>query len=365
MPAGGWLRPEYYAHPGKSKRDCVREEAEAVRGAVGLIDVGTLGKIEVSGPDAGAFLERVYTGCFVNMKPGTTRYCLMLDETGVIIDDGVVARLSQHSYYFTTTTSNSAVIYRELTRLNTMWGMDCGIVNVTGAMAAVNLAGPRSREVLAAVSCVDVSARAFPYLAVREGNVAAVPARLMRVGFVGELGYEIHLPAESMPRVWDRLMEAGRACGIRPFGVEAQRLLRLEKGHIIIGQDTDGLTTPVEAGLMAVARMDKSFFIGQRSLRIVAAKPHAQGLVGFTLDDANAPVPKESHLVIEDGAIRGRVTSVAYSPTLQKVIGLAFLPSSKQAPGCRFGIRVDSGQLVWATVAATPFYDPRNERQQI
>ena len=244
MQAGNWLRPEFYARSGRGKAECVRDETRAVRTQVGIIDVGTLGKIDLFGADAAAFLERIYTGRFANLKIGMTRYAVMLDESGVVVDDGVVARLAEQQFYFTTTTTGSATVYRELVRLNTMWGMQVGIVNVTGAYAAMNLAGPQSRAVLAKLTTLDLSSVAFPYLGVREGEAASVPVRLLRVGFVGELGYEIHTPAEYAAHLWDALMEAGTALGIRPFGVEAQRRLRLEKGHIIIGQDTDGLTTP-------------------------------------------------------------------------------------------------------------------------
>ncbi|MCW5626925.1 MAG: FAD-dependent oxidoreductase, partial [Burkholderiales bacterium] len=222
MQAGIWLRPEYYAVGGAKKIDAVRDEVRVVRNAVGIIDVGTLGKIELFGPDAGAFLERVYTGKFANMKAGTTRYAVLLDESGVVIDDGVVARLAEEHFYFTTTTTGSATVYRELQRLNAMWGMKIGIVNVTGGFAAMNLAGPKARAVLAPLTGLDLSNAAFPYLALRQGEIAGAPARLMRVGFVGELGYEIHVPAEYALLVWDALMESGKAHGIRPFGVEAQ-----------------------------------------------------------------------------------------------------------------------------------------------
>jgi sarcosine oxidase, subunit alpha len=174
MQAGIWLRPEYYAVSAVSKLEAVREEAQAVRSAAGLIDVGTLGKIEVHGPDAAEFLERVYTGRFGNLKVGMTRYALMLDESGVIVDDGVVARLSEQCFYFTTTTTGSANVYRELTRLNTIWRMQVGIVNVTGHCGAVNLAGPLSRQVLSTLTDLDLSAVAFPYLGVREAKVAGV-----------------------------------------------------------------------------------------------------------------------------------------------------------------------------------------------
>ena len=252
-----------------------------------------------------------------------------------------------------------------MTRLNVLWQMKVGIVNATGGFAAVNLAGPRSRDVLAAVTRLDLSADAFPYLAVREGEVAGLPARLMRVGFVGELGYEIHVPADGACFLWDALMQAGCAHGIQPFGVEAQRLLRLEKAHIIIGQDTDGLTTPIEAAMGWAVKMDKPYFIGQRSLKIISGKKSKAQLVGFVLDsdDENA-APKECHLVIRDGQIAGRVTSIAFSPALGRHIGLAFVAPGLAAEGSRFFIRVDAGRMVQARVVPTPFYDPSGALQK-
>lgn len=365
MLAGMWRRPEYYQRPGKRREECILAEANAVRRGVGLIDVGTLGKLELHGPDAAEFLERVYTGRFRNLKVGMSRYALMLDESGVVIDDGVVARFSPEQFYFTTTTGGATAIYRELSRLNTLWQLDCGLVNLTGAQAAVNLAGPDSRAVLAKLTDLDLSGAAFPYLGVRAANVAGIPARLMRVGFVGEWGYEIHVPAESAPALWDALMAAGADWNITPFGVEAQRLLRLEKGHVIVGQDTDGLTTPREANLTWAIKMEKPFFVGQRSLQAIAQRPLKQILVGFMLDpNYTGYPPQECHLVIDGNDIAGRVTSVAYSPTLSRYIGLAYVKPALAALGTTFSIRLSDRSLVTARVSPTPFYDPDNQRQQ-
>jgi sarcosine oxidase subunit alpha len=362
MSAGVWQRPEYYARAGESREACIRGEALAVRQGIGIIDVGTLGKLEIRGPQAAEFLERVYISKYAGLKPGVTRYAVMCDEAGVVIDDGVIARLADDHFYFTTTTSGAAAVYRELSRWNTLWTLDCGIVNLTGAMAAMNLAGPKAKQVLAGLTDVDLS---LPFLAVREGRVAGVPARLMRVGFVGEWGVEIHVPAEYGAAVWEALMEAGKLHGIRPFGVEAQRLLRLEKGHIIIGQDTDGLTTPGEAGLDWAVKMDKPFFVGQRSLAVIAGKPRRQQLVGFTLPaDHQGQAPQECHLVIEGGDIAGRVTSVAWSPSLGRRIGLAYVRPEMSAIGSRFTIRLSDKSVVTAEVVNTPFYDPDNLRQK-
>ena len=363
MLAGNWRRPEYYARSNETREQCIAGEVAAVRNAVGLIDVGTLGKIEVHGPDAGLFLDRVYCGRYSDMATGMTRYALMLDESGTIVDDGVVARLSEHCYYFTTTTSGSATVYRELLRLNALWGLNCVLVNVTGHRAAFNLAGPRSREVLASLTSAELNDDAFPYLGVREAPVAGVHARLLRVGFVGELGYEIHVPYSAAASVWDALVRAGAPAGVRLFGVEAQRILRLEKGHFIIGQDTDGLTNPFEAQAAWSVKMQKPFFVGQRSLRILQQRGPRQLLMGFDIV-GRAPGLKECHLVIEGGDIAGRVTSVAYSDMLGRTIGLAMLEPALAKIGTTLSIRLSDGSTVQATIAATPFYDRDNRRQK-
>jgi sarcosine oxidase subunit alpha len=364
MPAGDWQRPEFYGRAGESRAGCVEAEVRAVRTDVGLIDVGTLGKIEAHGPVAGEFLDRVYGGLFSSLKVGATRYGLLLDESGVIVDDGVIARLGSERFYFTTTTGNSGTLFRELGRLATGWRMPVGLVNLTGHFAAFNLAGPKSRAVLAQLTQLDLSHSAFPYLGVREAEVAGVRCRLLRVGFVGETGYEIHLPAGDAVHVWGALMRAGERFGIRPFGVEAQRVLRLEKGHVIVGQDTDGLTNPLEIGAGWALRMSKPFFTGQRSLQVLQKRPLRQQLVGFTLPAASDKRPRESHLVIDEGRIVGRVTSIQHSPTLGRAIGLALVEPAI-AQRASFRIRIDGGKELEATVASLPFYDASGDRQAL
>src|SRR5579863_2716887 len=363
MPAGNWRRPEYYQVSGESRSQSIEAEVHAVRSAVGLIDVGTLGKIEIHGPDAAQFLDRAYAGRYSDLKVGMTRYGLMLDESGVIIDDGVIARVEENLFYSTTTTGGSATVFRELQRWNALWGLDCALVNVTGHRAAFNFAGPSSRELLQSLTDVDLRDEAFPYLAVREGSVTGAPARLLRVGFVGELGYEIHVAAGRGAEVWQALYAAGLRRALRPFGVEAQRVLRLEKGHLIVGQDTDGLTDPYEANAQWAVAMKKPFFVGQRSLRILHSRGPRQKLVGIELA-AGAPLPKECHLVIENGAIAGRVTSVTHSRALNKSIGLAMLSPDLAQVGRDIRIRGENGQMLAAKVAPAPFYDPKNLRQK-
>jgi sarcosine oxidase subunit alpha len=290
----------------------------------------------------------------------------MCDETGVIIDDGLVARVAADRFYVTTTTSAAGAVYREMQRWAIIWGMQVVLASATGSRGGINLAGPRAREILKELCDFDVSSAAFPYMAVREGNIAGAPARFLRVGFVGEWGCEIHVPAYCALHVWSAIEAAGKKHGIRPFGVEAQRILRLEKAHIIVSQDTDGLTNPYEANMAWAVKDDKPFFIGQRSLRIIRPRPLKRILAGFTLPNETpaAKVPKECNLIIENKEIVGRITSITRSPTLNKIIGLAFVAPDRAQPGTQFQIRLDDGSLVTATVVETPFYDPQAERQK-
>ncbi|HMA10747.1 MAG TPA: FAD-dependent oxidoreductase [Steroidobacteraceae bacterium] len=364
MPAGNWRRPAYYARKGLAQAESIQAEVRAVREGAGLIDVATLGKIDVFGADAAQLIERLYTGRFAGLAAGGTRYAVMLDEGGTVIDDGVVARLAPQHFYVSTTTGNAAAIYREMQRRVAEWRLDVVLHNLTGHMAAMNLAGPRCAPVLAALTDIKLDDAAFPYLAAREGHVAGAPARVLRVGFVGERGYEIHVPADRALGVWKALMTQGQHGGITAFGVEAQRVLRLEKGHVIVGQDTDGVTNIHEAGLGAMVKDDKPFFVGQRSLAALRRRGPRQQLVGFTLDEPDAPL-LECHLVINGGGIAGRITSITRSATLGRTIGLAYVTPALAAVGTRLTLRGDDGLLHGAEVVPTPFYDPKHERQKL
>ncbi|HYQ55215.1 MAG TPA: FAD-dependent oxidoreductase [Pseudomonas sp.] len=364
MPAGIWQRPAYYGNPEDRER-CMQEEARHVREKVGLIDVSTLGGLDLRGPDAAELLERLYTFGFVKLPIGRTRYALMTNEHGVVIDDGVCARLGEQHFYVTATTSGVDRIYQQMLKWNAQWRLDVDITNVTAALAAVNLAGPLSRQVLVKVcDDVDLSAEAFPYLGVRLGKVAGIPARILRVGFVGELGYEVHVPARHAERLWDALMQAGAGLGIRPFGVETQRLLRLEKGHVIISQDTDGMTHPAEIDMQWAIGRKKPFFVGKRSIEILEAQPLKRKLVGFILPKGS-PQPLEGHLVLDGADISGNVTSCEYSQTLGQIIGLAYAGAHQATPGMHIPIRVEGGAMVHATVVQLPFHDPDNLRQEL
>jgi len=242
----------------------------------------------------------------------------------------------------------------------TTWRLDALILNQTSALAAMNLAGPRSREVLSRLTSMDVSNAAFPYMAFRQGEVASVPCRLLRIGFVGELGYEIHCASAHAWHLWESISEAGKDVGLGPFGVEAQCILRLEKGHLIVGQDTDALSNPLEAGLEWMVRFDKPLFLGREPLLRLKARPARGRLVGFHMMD-NHRAPAEGCQVVEDGKPVGRVTSVRYSPTLNRDLGLAWVPAPRAKTGERFLVR-SNGKDVACMVTALPFYDKDGTR---
>ncbi|CAE6945276.1 Sarcosine oxidase alpha subunit [Ectopseudomonas oleovorans] len=369
MPAGFWQRPAYYGAP-EQREACMQAEARQVREKVGLIDVSTLGGLDVRGPDAAELLNRLYTFAFAKQPVGRSRYALMTNEQGVVIDDGVCARLKEQHFYVSATTSGVDRVYQQMLKWNAQWRLNVDITNVSAALAAVNLAGPDSRQVLARLCHdVDLSAEGFPYLAVRQGSLLTlcgtrIPVRLLRVGFVGELGYEIHAPARYGEALWDALMEAGKAHDIRPFGVETQRLLRLEKGHVIIGQDTDGMTSPAEIDMHWAIARSKPFFVGKRAVEILEAQAPIRKLVGFTLPRGSSQ-PLEGHLVLNGADISGNVTSCEYSQTLGQIIGLAYCAPEQATPGQLLPIRVEGGEMVQATVVQLPFYDPENQRQEL
>jgi sarcosine oxidase, subunit alpha len=243
------------------------------------------------------------------------------------------------------------------------------VVNVAEAYAAFNVAGPRARDLLQAVTAGDVSNAAFPYMHVRALELAGVPCRVMRIGFTGELSYEIHVPTGYARHVWEALVAAGEPIGLAPFGVEAQRILRLEKGHIIVSQDTNAVTDPLSADLGWAVKLEKADFLGKRSLLRVAAEGPKQRLVGFKMAKPGL-VPEEGLTIVRQPAqaggkpeIIGYVTSCKHSPTLNETIGLCWLPASlAEKPGAAFTIRLAGGTLAEARVHHGPFYDPSGER---
>ncbi len=360
MDMGGWKRSRYYKrHEAATESESVLLEHKSVRETVGIIDVSTLGKLDVRGRDAGRLLDLVYTHRFSELRVNQVRYALMCDSGGIILDDGTISRLAEDRYFVTTTSGNLDFVHQWLQWQLVGKEWDVHICNVTAGYGAMNLAGPKSRDVLAKLADCDLSSTAFPYMACREAKIGECLALLLRIGFVGETGWEIHCPAESAEEVWQGLLDAGKKFGIEAFGVEAQRLLRLEKRHVIVGVDTDALTNPYEAGLGWAVKLDKEDFVGKSLLAHAAKNQTREKLVGFILKEAG--LPKDGAAIVMNGQPVGRVTSSRFSPIQNGAIGLAFVRSSEAREGTSIQVRVD-GKLTPATVTMRPFYDPEGLR---
>jgi sarcosine oxidase subunit alpha len=332
-----------------------------VNRAAGLIDVSTLGKMLVRGPDAGEFLDRLYPNRFSNLKPGRIRYGVISSDAGRIVDDGTICRLDDETFYVTTTSSGAEAVEEWFTWWLADWGLRVHMTDLTQGLSAVNLAGPNAREIMAAVSDLDCSNEAFPYLDGQRAPIAGVPCLIMRIGFVGEVGYEIHFAAAQGVHVWDELMKAGKPHGLLPFGLEPQRILRLQKMHIIVGQDTDSESTPYGAAMDWIVKLDKEQdFIGRWALEHFEREEPETRLVGFTLH-RGAKVPTEGSVVTDgNGTPAGQVTSSRYSPTLEKIIGMAWVPRALAQDGSTITIS-DDGSTLRADVLTRPFYDPDGE----
>jgi sarcosine oxidase, subunit alpha len=343
--AGQWIRPDHYGDP--------QGEARTVRNAVGLIDVTPLGKLELRGPDVAKLLETVYVNTWANLAVGSVRYGVMCAEDGVVMDDGVTGRLAEGRYLMSTTSSGAATVWEWLENwLQTehpQWQVH--ITPLTTAYASINVAGPASRELLGRlVEGVDLSNEAFPYMRVRTGRIAGVDDCLMwRIGFTGELSYEIHVPASYGLHVWESLMTAGKDLGVKPFGVEAQRILRLEKGHFIVGQDTDGLTKAPSAGLGGLVKLAKADFAGKPELAWTRAGEVPQLVALQTVDGSVVP-PEASQIVTNGRTIVGRITSSRMSPTLGRSVCLGQVEPAMASPGTQVTIVLPGGGTTRATV---------------
>jgi sarcosine oxidase, subunit alpha len=352
MWTGTWRRPHSYGD--------VEAEVQAVHGAVGMIDVSTLGKLIVSGPDSAEFLERLYPNRFGDMKPGRIRYGVLNTDSGRIMDDGTIARLSDDIYYVTTTSTGAGAVVEWFEWWNAVWGYDLQISDVTGGLAAVNVAGPRARDLLGRMTDLDVSNEGISYLDARQGQIAGVPCLVLRIGFVGELGYELHFPSPYGEYMWDTLLESGEDLGIRPFGLEPQRVLRLEKMHILVGQDTDSESNVIEANMPWIVKFDKDDFVGRWALEHVQARGMREQLVGFEMEDGRVP-PEGGQIVIKERTPVGRITSARWSPELRKVIGMAWVPAELAHDGAEFFVTMNGG-FDKAHVRLRPFFDPDGER---
>jgi sarcosine oxidase subunit alpha len=363
---GGWLRPAYYARPGETPRAAEQREARAVRERVGLFDGSPLGKIEVVGPDAAAFLDRIYANTVSTLKVGKARYGLMLNELGVVIDDGVTLRLADDRFLVGTTSAGAARIAAWLEEwLQCEWPhLQVLVAPVTTDWAVLALSGPKARAVLEAAGCDGpIGPDALPHMSFCEARVAGIAARIVRVSFTGEASFEINVATGQATALFDRLLQAGQAHGVELVGMDAWMLLRTEKGYLHIGADTDGTTSPDDIGWERVRRR-KVDFIGRRSLtRPDNLRTDRLQFVGLELLDAGGPPPVGSHLrglKVTEGS-EGYVTSAGFSPTLGRGVALAMVRAGQARMGEIVAIATPGG-VARARIAQPCAYDPEGAR---
>ena len=367
---GQWRRPWWYPRAGEDKRAAVARECRAVREAAGLLDASTLGKIDVQGPDAAAFLDRLYTNTMSTLPVGRVRYGLMCRDDGMVFDDGTAARLGEGHYLVTTTTGNAALVLEWLEEwLQTEWPeLRVYCTSVTEQWATLALAGPKARAILAAVAPdMAVDAASFPFMRVAHGVVAGVPARVFRISFSGELGFEINVPWHHGLSVWEAVTAAGEPYDLAPYGTEAMHVLRAERGFVIVGQETDGTTTPQDLGMGRLVSGKKADFLGKRAWeRADTRRADRKQLVGILTEDPQAVLPEGAQLVEAPGRppvpMIGHVTSSYASPTLGRSIALALVRGGRARIGQTVHAALAEGALA-CTVSAPVFYDPEGARR--
>jgi sarcosine oxidase subunit alpha len=371
---GLWKRARYFpirdAGRGEDMHTAVARECLAVRSACGIFDASTLGKIEVVGKDAAVFLNRLYVNGWTSLPVGRARYGVLLREDGFILDDGVVARTAADRFHVTTTTGGAARVLALMEDyLQTEWSdLSVWLTSTTEQWAVIAVQGPNARRVLQGlVEGIDLSAQSLPHMSVAHGRICGVPLLLFRVSFTGELGFEVNVPADYGPAVWEAIFEAGRPHGLTPYGTEAMHVLRAEKGYIIVGQEADGTATPDDVGLAWAINPNKGDFVGKRSLQRPALKaPGRKQLVGLLTADASV-ILEEGAQVVAERALRpsfkgiGHVTSSYPSATLNRSIALALITDGRALIGKTLYVSMPDGDIP-VQVASQVFYDPEGTR---
>ena len=366
---GQWKRGWYYPSNGETMHQAVQRESKAARESAGILDASTLGKIDIQGSDASEFLNRVYTNAWSKLAIGKCRYGLMLNEDGMVYDDGVTTRLGENHYIMTTTTGGAANVLGKLEDyLQTEWPeLDVYLTSVTDHFATASLCGPNSKKILnKIIPDLDLSDDNFPHMSFKEVLIDKIKCRIMRISFTGELSYEINAPASYGEAMWQKCIEAGKEFNITPYGTETMHLLRAEKGFIIVGQDTDGTMTPIDLQMDWIVSKKKYDFIGKRSLyRSDTMKEDRKQLVGLLTEDPNIVLEEGAQIVSELNQkpveMLGHVTSSYFSPNLNKSIALAVVKDGKNMMGRKLFVPMENKNIS-VTVANTVFYDEKNER---
>jgi len=367
---GQWMRPHYYPQNGEDLDAAVQRECIAARTGLSVMDASTLGKIDIQGPDAREFLNRVYTNAWSKLAPGCCRYGLMLDENGMVYDDGVTACIAEDHFLMTTTTGGAARVFIWLERwLQTEWPeLKVYLTSVTDHWSTTAVVGPKSRALLQQLCTdCDFDNAAFPFMQWRPGTVAGIPARIMRISFSGELAFEINVQANYGRYIWEQVMAAGVGDQITAYGTESMHVLRAEKGFVIVGQDTDGSMTPVDASMQWILSRKKTFpWLGKRSLsRPDMQREDRKQLVGLFSTDPQQCLTEGAQLVNEPAGkeMQGHVTSSYTSPILQRSIALAVVKGGRDRMGEKLYARTANGEIMAAKITGSVFYDPKGERR--
>ena len=366
---GAWKRARYFAHPGEDMHAAVARECLAVRERCGLFDASTLGKIEVAGPDAAVFLDRLYVNALAKLPVGRCRYGLLLRDDGFIFDDGVIARLAADRFHVTTTTGGAARVLALMEDYaQTEWpDLKVWLTSTTEQWAVIAVQGPRARQVLAGlVEDIDLSAPALPHMSAALARFCGIPALVCRVSFTGELGFEVNVPADFGLAAWEAVHQAGEAHGISAYGTEAMHVLRAEKGYIIVGQDADGTVTPDDAGLAWAIGKDKVDFLGKRSLRRAAmADANRKQLVGLLTVEPERVLAEGAQLIERASPpplpTLGHVTSAYASAVLRRSIALGLVAGGRRRVGERLLAQTRDG-AVPVEVTTPIFYDREGAR---
>jgi sarcosine oxidase subunit alpha len=369
---GQWKRPRYFPRDGEDMQAAVARECRALRTGVGVLDASTLGKIDVCGPDAGTFLDRMYTNRMSNLAVGSIRYGLMLGLDGMVFDDGVAMRLTEDRYLVTTTTGGAAAVMDRFEEwLQTEWtDLRVYCTSVTEQWSAVAVGGPKARQVVAALGTdIDLANEAFPFMTFRDGEVAGAPARVCRISFTGELSYELHVSPWHAASVWEAVVAAGEPFGVTPYGTEAMHVLRAEKGFVIVGQETDGTQTPEDLGMGWIVNTGKGDFIGKRSLvRSDTLRDDRKQLVGLFTDDPGHVLVEGTQLLTSPAIpdppahMLGWVTSSYDSEALERSIALALVEGGRARMGETIHAVVGAATIP-CTVTDSVFYDTGGARR--
>lgn len=367
---GDWKRPFYFPTSGENKHTAVHRECLAVRNTVGILDASTLGKIDIQGVDSVKLLNMLYTNAWNQLGIERCRYGVMLNEHGMVFDDGVTTRLGEHHYHMTTTTGGAARVLTWIEEwLQTEW-IDAKVycTSVTEQWAVVAVNGPQSRELLAELCDQPIDAESFPFMSMKHCLIGNIPARVFRISFTGELGFEINVPARFGLALWKILMQSGQKYGICPYGTEAMHVLRAEKGFIIVGQDTDGTVTPHDLGMDWLVSKAKTDFVGKRSLsRSDTARSGRKQLVGLLSKDPAVVLPEGAHIVEKlknkpPMKMLGHVTSSYLSPILGHSIAMALIADGFNRKGECIDVALMNGKSQKATITDSVFYDQHGDR---